>query len=294
MIETRHLRNFIAVAEELHFRRAAERLHLAQPALSQSIRQLEEAIGTPLLERSTRRVELTPAGYNFYEHARQTLQRLDQAVVSTMRVARSSQKKLVLGFTSAGLYGRIPDLIRRFHAAARDTQLVFREFSADALVEALRRGAVDVAVLHGHIAEPDITAALVDRERCMLALPTHHGLARGRRPLTLAQLDGEPLLVPEKTSFFGLYETITTACLHAGLAPVLHTLSPSMQTLSGLVAAEVGIAILPPSLALPRKGVIYRHLLGDPIEVEQRLHWQRNNTAPGIALFRRLLRDNAL
>lgn len=290
MIETRHLRNFAVLAEELHFRRAAERLRLAQPALSQSLRQLEEELGTQLVRRSTRRVELTPAGHNFYERARQTLQSLEQAVVSTVRVARSTQKTLVFGFTSAGFYGQIPDLIRRFRASAQDTQLIFREYSADALVAALRDGSVDVAALHGHLADPSLTGILIDRESCVLALPSHHRLARSRRPLQLAQLADEPLLVPLQTGFYGLYEIITGACLQAGLAPVLHTLSPSMQTLSGLAAAEVGIAIVPPSLALPRKGVVYRPIAGEPIEVELRLHWQRNNTAPGIALLRKLLR----
>lgn len=290
MIETRHLRNFVVLAEELHFRRAAERLRLAQPALSQSLRQLEEELGAQLVRRSTRRVELTPAGHNFHERAQQTLQSLEQAVVSTVRVARSTQKTLVFGFTSAGFYGKIPDLIRRFRVAAQDTQLIYREYSADALVAALGEGSVDVAALHGHLANPSLTGLVVDREACVLALPAQHRLARTRGSLRLTQLADEPLLVPQQTGFYGIYEIIIGACLQAGLTPVLHTLSPSMQTMTGLVAAGIGIALLPPSLALPRKGVVYRTIAGDPIEIELRLHWQRNNSAPGLALLRKLLR----
>ncbi|WP_420236465.1 LysR family transcriptional regulator [Telmatobacter bradus] len=288
MIEIRHLRCFAAVAEELHFTRAAQLLHLAQPALSQSIRQLEEEVGTPLIVRSTRRVELTPAGHNFYDRARQTLQTLEQAVSSTIRIARNKQQSLIVGFTSSGLYGVLPELLSKFRATSPETQLIFREFTPDALVAAMRAESLDVAILHGTIHDPSLECQLIERESCVLALPAQHRLARKRRGVSLDELEDETLLIPQKTSFFGLYEAFSMACARHGIVHRINTMAPSMQTLIGLVATGAGVAIVPPSIALPRKDVVYLPLRGESIEIERNLIWSLQNQAPAIAQLRRL------
>lgn len=263
------------MAEQLHFTHAARLLHIAQPALSQSIRQLEEEIGAQLITRSTRRVELTEAGRAFYEHARRTLQTLERGIASTLRIARESKKLLVFGFTSAGMYGRLPDLIRQFRTRVNDAQLMFREYTADALLTALRDSAVDIAVLHGYCSDPVLSGVTLDRELCVLAVPSRHRLASARRGIALKQLADEAILVPPQTAFYGLYEAVTAACIRAGLSPHVNTQAPGAQALIGLAAAEIGIAIVPDSIATRREGIVYRKILGDPIEVELRMYWQK-------------------
>jgi DNA-binding transcriptional LysR family regulator len=295
MPELRHLRNFLVLADELHFTRAAKRLHLAQAALSQSIRQLEEEIGAPLVVRTTRRVGLTEAGRAFSEHARLTLQTLERGITSTVRIARESEKVVVFGFTSDGMYGRLPMLIRHFRQQEKDTRLVFREYTADALVAALKGGHVELGVLHGHLTDPVLTSAVIEREGCVLAIPSGHRLSRSRTAITFEELKAEEnVLVPPKTAFHGLYEEIEAACTRADVVLAMTPFSPSAQALIGLVAAAMGVAIVPSSIALPREGVVYRDLAADePIAVEKRLYWHRGTQSRAVEVFLALLRPGS-
>jgi DNA-binding transcriptional LysR family regulator len=287
MPDLRHLRNFLAVADELHFTRAARRLHLAQAALSQSMRQLESEIGVPLLVRTTRRVTLTEAGRAFYEHARLTLQTLERGITATVKIARESEKVVVLGFTSAGLYGRTPRMVREWWRQCKDVRFVFREYTADALVTALEVGQVELGVLHGHITNPAIAGITLEQERCVLAIPSGHALLRRRKPISLAGLKEENVILPPKTAFHGLYAEIEAACAHAGMPIAAEASIPSAQALIGLVAAEVGIAIVPLSIALPREGVAYRELgEDDAVSIERRLYWHKHTISPtGLKLI---------
>ena len=185
MIEHRHLRRFVTLAEELHFSRASRVLHVAQPALSQSIQQLEEEIGTKLLRRTTRRIELTAAGQTFYEYARRILQNLETGVASTLKAARGAQQLIVFGFTSASLYGGLPELIRRFRIGHPNAQIAFREYGPDALIGAIRNGKVDVAAVYGHCSEPFLNGTTISVDECVLAVPKGHRLASSRRAVSL-------------------------------------------------------------------------------------------------------------
>jgi DNA-binding transcriptional LysR family regulator len=288
VIEHRHLRSFIAVAEHLHFTRAAQSLHVAQPALSQSIRQLEDELGVQLVQRTSRRVELTEAGNVFYDSARRTLQTLEQGTALAVKAARNSHRKLVLGFTSAGLYGCLPDLIRRFYTASSDIQLAFQELTADALLSSLNTGVIDIAAFHGYCSNQMFNAVTVDQEICVLAIHSIHRLAKTKRGVALKQLEGEKLLIPSQGAFYGLYETIWSACTRAGVTPEISAQCPTAQTLTGLVAAHVGMAIIPASIAIRRKNVVYRKILGDPIGVHLRLYWQKQNS-PMIKRFLQII-----
>jgi DNA-binding transcriptional LysR family regulator len=276
VIEHRHLRRFVTLAEELHFSRASRLLHLAQPALSQSIQQLEEAIGTKLIERTTRRIELTAAGQTFYEHARRILQNLETGVASTLKAARDERQLIVFGFTSAGLYGQLPELIRKFRVKHPNAQIAFREYGPDALITAIRTGAVDVAVVYGHCSEPLLNGTTISVDGCVLAVPKGHRLASFRRAVSLKQLTGEELLAPPRTGFYGLYEIITAACLRANVDFHLTTPASNVHALPGLVAAGLGLALIPSSLAESRKYVVYKELSGEPVHFDCRLYWPRD------------------
>jgi DNA-binding transcriptional LysR family regulator len=171
----------------------------------------------------------------------------------------------------------------------KDVQLVFREYTADALLAALRVNTIELGVLHGHITDPLLSGVVVDREKCVLAIPARHKLAQGRRSIALTDLENETLLVPPKTSFHGLYEEISDACVRAGVSPRMSSLAPGAHALIGLVEAEVGVAIVPSSITLARKGVVYRKLIGEPIAVERRLYWQKHDHSSVVQKFVKLV-----
>src|SRR3954471_20944169 len=193
-MELRHLRYFVAVAEELHFRRAAERLHVSQPPLSQQIRALERELGVTLFERNRRRVELTTAGEALLGEARGILAAVEHAVDLTQRVARGEAGALAIGFVGSAMYGRLPDVLREFHAARPAVQLRLRELPTGAALDALAEGRIDVGVVRPAQVEAGIAIDIVRREAVVVALPADHELA-ARRRLTLRELWGETFVL---------------------------------------------------------------------------------------------------
>src|SRR3954453_10103995 len=153
-MELRHLRYFVAVAEELHFRRAAERLHVSQPPLSQQIRALERELGVTLFERNRRRVELTAAGSALLGEARGILAAVEHAVDLTQRVARGEAGALSVGFVGSAMYGALPDVVREFRASRPGVELRLRELPTGAALEALAAGGIDVGGVRAGRGDP--------------------------------------------------------------------------------------------------------------------------------------------
>jgi DNA-binding transcriptional LysR family regulator len=295
-MDERHLKSFIAVSEHLHFRRAAESLHMAQAALSQTIRHLEEEVGTALVSRSTRKVELTPAGRTFYEYAQRTIQTVQRGKMLALKAARG-QNTIALGTTSTAFHGCLPGLITSFSNNNPTIEWQFREIQASAAADQLKAGAIDLAVFYGFCPDPYLRGITVEKESCVLAIPSRNPLARSKDEILLDKLEGQRLLVPAQRTSFGLYENLIAACSEVAAPPDIAPQVGGAHMLLGLVAANVGLVCVPHSLAIPHKGIVYRPLRGRDIEIALRLYWRKAELPSAAETFvksvtRRLSEDD--
>jgi DNA-binding transcriptional LysR family regulator len=263
-MELRQLRYFVAVAEELHFRRAAARLHMSQPPLSNQVRLLEEELGCPLMIRSRRRVELTPAGAAFLRDARTLLADLDDAVQRAQRIHAGRAGTLRISFVGSALLSLVPAVVRRYRAARPDVELLLRERSTEEQLRELRGGTIDVALVPLPVDAPDLRTEVLRRERTVAALPATHPLAQLKR-VPLRSLAAEPLVMFPREQAPGLHDRLLASLSAPDLRPTVAQYAPETQTIIGLVAAEIGVALVQASvqrLALP--GVTYRPVRGAP------------------------------
>lgn len=261
MIETRLLRQFIAVAETLHFNRAAQRLHMAQPPLSQAIRRLEAEIGTALFERNNRSVALTPAGTAFLETARRILDGLEDGVARTRRVAQGMDGHLTMTFINIAPYAPLLRALRDFRAASPAVAFTLREATTREQVEALESGAADIGFLRAPGASaPGLRFQALLREPVCVALPTSHPLA-ARASIELASLRDQPFVASARALGQGFHDQLVQLCQAAGFQPAVAQEARQLQTLIALVAAGFGIALLPGSLAGQRgEDVVFRRI----------------------------------
>ena len=285
MIETRLLRQFIAVAEELNFRRAAERLHMAQPPLSQAILRLEEALGYPVFERTNRKVALTPAGSTFLATARQVLASLEEGVAAARRVAQGIEGHLRLSFIHITPYAHVLDAMRAFRTASPAVQFTLREASTQQQVEWLERGDIDIALLRAPgRSTPGLRFERLSGEDIVIALPLDHRCA-GQAMVDLADLAGDDFVASPRDLGQGFHDQLASLCLHAGFVPRVVQQARRLQTVLGLVAAGFGVALLPASLAASKPaGVIMLPLASNAPEPLRQLDlymaWDPQRTSP--------------
>jgi DNA-binding transcriptional LysR family regulator len=265
-MELRHLRYFVAVAEEGHMTRAAEQLGIQQPPLSQQIRALEDELGVQLFRRKPRGVELTDAGLAFLEHARSILAQVERASATTRRTARGEQGRVVVGFTSsAPFHPFVPRVIRAFREMSPHVSLVLEESGSGELVQALHSEEIDAAFIRSPIADVvglEVTPLL--EEEMLAALPTGHQFATSNsdtKRLPLSALAKETFVLYKRPGGPGLYDTIITACKGAGFSPRVGQEAPRILSTLNLVAAGLGVSIVPASLRrLEMDGVVYRSI----------------------------------
>jgi DNA-binding transcriptional LysR family regulator len=283
-VELRHLRYFVAVAEELHFRRAAERLHVSQPPLSQQIRALERELGVELFSRNRRRVELTAPGRALLGRAREILAAVDDAVETTRRVARGEAGELAVGFVGSAMYGALPDVLREFRAMRPGVGLRLRELPTGAALDALAEGRIDVGVVRPAQVDAGIALDVVAREAVVVALPEAHRLA-GRRRLALRDLAGEDFVLLARREAPGLRAAIDAL----GAEPHEVQEVAEVRTVLGLVAAGVGVSLVPEAVAgAERAGVRFLPLAGRAPTVDLALAWREDDGSPALAAFREL------
>jgi DNA-binding transcriptional LysR family regulator len=268
-MELRHLRYFIAVAEEGHITRAAERLGMQQPPLSQQIRALERELDVQLLRRKPRGVELTEAGQALLEDARSILAHIDHAFATTRRTSRGELGRITVGFTSsAPFHPFVPRVIRAFRESFPLISLTLEESGTTELIDDLRHERVDAAFIRTPVADPmGLTVNPLLEETMLVALPSTHKMARGDTAdgpaLSLAALAGETFVIYRRRSGPGLYDAIFAACHAAGFSPLVAQEAPRIVSTLNLVAAGLGIAIVPASLQrMQMDGVVYRRLSG--------------------------------
>ncbi|MGA9859005.1 MAG: LysR substrate-binding domain-containing protein [Solirubrobacteraceae bacterium] len=264
-MELRQLRYFVAVAEELHFRRAAARLHISQPPLSQQIAALEEELGCRLLERTRRHVALTAAGEVFLRDARATLAELDVAVSTARAIDAGLAGVLRVGFVGSALLSTVPDAVQRFRRARPGVEVELRERSTVEALRALSTGAIDVGLVRPPIeSDASLHTEVVRRERTIAALPAGHPLTALRR-VPLRRLAGEPLVLFPRRQAPGFHDLLVGRLAATGASPRVVQYAPEMLTIIGLVAAGIGVSLVPASLShLALPGVAYRPLSGAP------------------------------
>ena len=264
-MELRHLRYFRAVAEELHFGRAAERLLIAQPPLSQQIRQLERELGVTLLTRTTRNVELTPAGRAFLGKTIEILAAVEDAGEQARRIANGAEGRLVIGCVGSATYSLLPRLVRALRKTLPNVDLSVRgEMLAPAQLLALHAGEIDLGLLRPPVVDPDIAFEVIRTDRLLVAMPAEHRLT-AQQIIATAELRDEDFISHAGRGRSRMGALLTTLCAEAGFTPRIQHEVAETSTLVTLVAAGLGVAVVPePTAELDIAGVSYRPLLDSP------------------------------
>ncbi len=288
-MELRHLRYFVAVAEQLHFRHAAEMVHVAQPALSQQIRQLEAEIGVTLFERSHHKVRLTPAGKAFYENAQRILEQADRAVAKARNVELGDAGTIRIGFVSTAAIRVLPDAMKKLQKQVPSAEVELNELAAGEQIERLYREQLDVGFVHAKLSQDVLKTMVVARERVIAAVPDSCELA-GRARVDLKDLSSWPAIMPAGHSSSGFYEQVRAAYQLAGVRPERVHYTRLLQTGLLLVAAGVGVSLVPESFqSIHVKGIAYKRLKVEPPLCELVAAWRRDNNSPLLKRFVRSL-----
>ena len=290
MFSLARLSCFIAVAEELHFGRAAERLHMTQPPLGRQIQQLETELGVQLIDRTTRSVTLTPAGVAFLPDARRILQLAESAALTVKRVPAGDLGTVVVGFTAASAHAVLPRLLERTRNKLPDVKLELREMVSATQIEALMTGEIDLGMARPPLKRPGIVSRPLLHEQLVAALPAEHPLVGQARQLTLNDLDGQDVVMysPIQARYFN--ELLISAFTIAGATPRYVQFVTQVHTMLVLVRSAIGIALVPASAAtLHPEGVVFRSIGAfreRPVELDAA--WRSDSTNPALL---RLLRD---
>ncbi|MDC8784497.1 LysR family transcriptional regulator [Roseateles koreensis] len=286
MIELRPLRQFVAVAEELHFGRAARRLHMTQPPLTLAIQKLEADMAVQLFERSSRTVTLTPAGAALLPQAQALLAQASALPGVVQAAAKGESGRLRLGFVSTVGYGELPRWLRDFRECFPDIALTLRESTLDVQLQAFDRDELDAGfIIHAPGAvPPGFEACTVASEPLVLALSADSQLA-GHRRLSLVQVAGEPLVIFPREIAPSLFDAILAVYRTQGVAAGIVQEAIQMQTIVNLVSAGMGLAWVPASVqSFQRPGVVYKPVQGAVPICETSLIWRRT-AAPAVLRF---------
>lgn len=268
LLELRRLHAFIAIAEEGHITRAAERLGMQQPPLTRLLQSLEAELGVALMERLPRGVRPTPAGLALLEEARALLARAEEVTRVVQRAARGEQGRLAVGFTSsASLHPLVPDVLRGFREALPGVTVLLEEAGTGELMDALLHERLDAAFVRSSLSGmPTLQSEPILTEPMLLAMPLHHPLSfSGDAPLPLSALADEAFVLYRRRAGQGLYDVILAACRAAGFSPLVVQEAPRLTSTLSLVAAGLGLSIVPASMRRLRgDGIAYRALSDCP------------------------------
>ncbi|AOJ32301.1 LysR substrate-binding domain-containing protein [Burkholderia metallica] len=296
--DLRQWRYFTTVADERHFGRAAERLSMTQPPLSQAIRALEDTLGVALFVRTKRSVALTAVGAALLPDVRRLLELADALPPLAGRLARGEAGSLSLSFVSTADYGLLPALLRAFGARYPQVRLRLTEATSDVQIDDIVAGRSDAGLVIPPV-PPRHAAALsylpVVREPLVVAMPAAASDAPDDEPVHLAEVAALPLVIFPRRLAPGFYDIITGCYGAAGETPRIGQEAIQMQTIVSLVSAGMGVALVPQSLRnLRRTGVVYRPLAGHAPVVETGLVWRTGDVSPVLAGFIDIVREQAL
>ncbi len=281
-MELRHLRYFLAVAEEGNFTRAAARLGIGQPPLSQQIRDLETEIGAMLFHRVPHGAELTAAGAAFLPEAKASLAAAEKARLAAQSANRGETGRLSLGFTASSAFNPVVSTtIRRFQARWPDVQLSLTEMNTLGLMQKLEHGELDATFFRPGLDDPDgVRLKRLPDEPMVVALPASHALAK-RKTLPLALLAKEPFILFPRLVGLSLYDDVVRACREAGFELKVAQEAPQISSVVNLVAADLGVSIVPASISqIKLAGVAYRPIEGPPAVARLALAVLRSQRSP--------------
>lgn len=295
MLQTRQMRYFVAVAEELNFHRASDRLHISQPALWRQIRDLEQEVGVALLDRQARVLSLTEAGRSFLEDCRDILERMEAARLQAQRVAQGQVGTLHLAFNEiAGRRREFPLFLKEFRETYPGINLQLHVMMSQRQVEAIRNAEIDAGFLFRHISErSDFDTLIVGHDDFVLVLPKDHPLLR-KPTLALADLAGQPLIMPNPRNNGITHEKLVAAMRRAGVTPHIAQFADNENTLLNLVSAGMGLSFVNSSCRVPpTQGVALRAVADLSMPVALELAWLGSNLNPALARFVELVDRHA-
>jgi len=283
-MELRHLRYFVAVADTLNFRRAAERVHIEQSPLSQQIRNLEQELGVELLTRTHRRVALTHAGQVFLVEAQATLARANAGVERARRAARGSIGALTIGYLTSMTNSFFTLVVRDFQRQYPGVALSFADMVPSAILDAVANRTADVGFLRGVFPRDGFAVEELNSEPLVVALPSSHRLTQ-KKKLTAADLADESFVMVPDEGAMGYNDVIRAYCRESGFSPKLSAEANQMQSVVWLVNLGMGLSLVPATLqGLHRDNVVYRELRDPPI-ITAKLVYRRNDTSPVLRNF---------
>jgi len=285
MFEISQLRCFVAVAEELHFSRAAERLNMTQPPLSRQIRLLEHHVGARLLERNSRIVRLTAAGKAFFPEAARILRMAEEATFTARRVAKGEQGTLAIGFTGGAGYSLLPEVVRRLREHSPGVVLTLKELVSTEQVEGLNASQLDLGLLRPHALNAELESALLATEALMLAIPKDEADQWPLAP-TLADLHGKPFVMYSPYEARPFHQMLSERFERAGVVPDIVEHIGQVHTMLALVNAGIGAALVAEGATrLHFDGIVVRRIETEPVRMV--CAWRRDNDNPILQLFKR-------
>lgn len=285
MLDLRLLRYFVAVADEGHFNRAAERLHIAQPPLSRAIQQLEAQVGAPLLDRASRPLRLTDVGRLLHAQALQLLARMEDVEAMVRTAATSRRRRLVIGFVASTIYARLPELIREFRKVAENVELVMVESTTLEQIEALKDGRIDMGFGRIRFEDPAVRRIILRNEKLVAAFPMDHPLAHGNGPVSLRDLADEPQIIYPRAPRPSYADQVISLFRDHAIEPRIVHEARELQIAIGLVAAEEGIAIVPESVHRARSHDVAFRDLAEPATSPIIMSHRPGDRSPELALM---------
>jgi len=293
-MELRHLKYFVAVAEELNFGRAARRLHIAQPPLSQQIMDLERELSVMLFDRSSRRaVRLTDAGQFFLAEARQILLHASQAAETARRIDRGQVGRIAVGFVGSVVHTFLPTGLRAFRVQFPDVELVLRELNSEDQIKALNAGRIDVGMNYPHVRDDSLTWQKLARAPFIVAIPASHPLS-SRTSISIGDLAKDPFVAFPRSSEAVIRDAMINMCSAAGFSPIIAQEASQIQTVLGIVASGLGVSLIPEFIRYIKwPGVRYKPLTGTVPTLELAAVWRSDGHSPLIRSFVNVVKDSA-
>lgn len=290
-MDIRKLHYFIAVAEELHFNRAAEKLNMSQPPLSQQIQALEKEIGVKLLERNTRQVRLTPAGTVFLEEAKLILSQVERSITTTKLASRGLSGHLIIAFVDSAAGGLMVDLLRAFRERFPHIQLTLREKTSAQQGQALLDGSIHIGFLRSIEPAKSIHYRTFTSESLVALLPEQHPLA-SQQILSVSSLKLEPFILPPRHLGVPFHDLIMGFCAQHGVYPNVVQEAIQMYTIVNLVAANLGVSIVPSSVSVFRRsGVVFRPFAESVPSVPLIAAWRTDTDKRALSAFLETMED---
>lgn len=290
-MELRHLRYFVMVAEELHFGRAAERLHMTQQPLSQQIYQLEVELGVSLFHRTKRRIQLTNAGKVFFEESRQLLLQAERAIEKARQAARGEIGRLSIGFSGFATYSVLPKVLQTFRQRFPKVELNLEEMSTSVQIQALQEKQIHLGLMIPPVNDKSLVVELLLQEPLVVVLPKTHSLAK-ESDLVLSALANEPFILVPRHLEPGYYDLCISLFQQAGFSPKVVQKASQKQTILGLVSAGMGVSLAPASICnISRAGVVYTNLSAPASKVNLAAVWQQDETSSVLQAFLEVIRE---